>query len=198
MSTDVKESNKVLDLKELPLEMIDFTERSGWRWVPRRLGIGLLIFFYYVYAACFIMVIIGFLNYLKIPHIFGMSKHAISDLMQEPLMLMSTFGFLGSVFVITRTFVRTANKIDLPASWYVTRPLTGVLLALFIYYAFRAGQLVFYSSGGVEGQENEINVYSLSILAIITGIFAEEAYKALYALGKRVLNIKQDTTGTPS
>lgn len=116
-----------------------------------------------------------------------------------PLLLMVTFGFIGGVFSISQTFVRTSQKFidgkpqrnDLPVAWYLTRPLQSALMAIFIYYAFRAGQLVFYSMEGAP-DEKQINVFTLSLLAIIAGAFSEQAFEKLRSIAANILTIKSN------
>ena len=108
------------------------------------------------------------------------------------LQLMLLFGALGAVFMITRTFVRTVDKIDLPVVWYLTRPFQGAIMAIFIYLAFLAGQIAFYSGKGDAVNPNEINVYTISLLAIIAGMFTDHAYTRLLRVAERLL-IKEAT-----
>jgi len=115
---------------------------------------------------------------------------------KNPL-LMITFGFLGSVFFVTRTFLSAEQNRDLRGSWYVLRPLQGALMALFIYYSFRAGQLVFYSGEGTRVAESAINVYTLSVLAVFAGMFSDYAYERLRAAAIKVFGqLGKDTDAT--
>ena len=171
-----------MELENLQMERIDFTNSPPWQWRARRIGIGVLLFFYYTYA---IMFIVSFIS----PEAFELSME-ISGKQANHYLLMTTFGFLGSVFALSRTFVITQNKVDFPVAWYITRPLQGVLMALFIYFAFRAGQLVFFSGGGTEVDEKSINVYTLSILAVLAGLFSEHSYARLFALAEKTIKPK--------
>ncbi|MBI5097034.1 MAG: hypothetical protein HZB32_05260 [Nitrospirae bacterium] len=54
-------------------------------------------------------------------------------------------------------------------------------MAVFLYYVFRAGQLVFYSGAG-SVREEEVNVWTISILAILAGAFTEDAYARLSSI----------------
>jgi hypothetical protein len=173
-----------MEFEHLKMERTDFTESSHWKWISRRIGIGLLLFVYYLYALMFITSFIDPDLSLIVTQISGRKTN--------PYLLMTTFGFLGSVFALSRTFIITQNKIDYPVAWYITRPLQGILMALFIYFAFRAGQLVFFSGGGTEVNEQEINVYTLSILAILAGLFSEHAYAYLFALAQKLIKPKPD------
>lgn len=177
-----------MEFENLKMERIDFTTSSAWRWGFRRIGIGLLLWLYYSYAVMFIVL-------LAAPDLFSdVASNNIQpkDLIKNHYLLMTTFGFLGSVFALSRTFVITQNKVDFPVAWYITRPLQGVLMALFLYFAFRAGQLVFFSGGGTEVDEKSINVYTLSILAILAGLFAEHSYARLFALAEKLIKPKPD------
>ena len=173
-----------MEFEHLKMERIDFTTTSAWKWRLRRTGIGLLLWIYYTYA---VMFIIAFID----PTLFEFVGQ-IAGYKSNHYLLMTTFGFLGSVFDLSRTFVITQNKIDFPVAWYITRPLQGVLMALFIYFAFRAGQLVFFSGGGTEVKEESINVYTLSILAILAGLFAEHSYARLFALAEKLIKPKPE------
>jgi hypothetical protein len=176
-----------MDVSQLKLEPIDFSDLPAYRWRIRRIVIGLLLFFYYCYALIFVFLLVD-------PAFFDLpeSPSEVTSLLENPILLMVTFGFLGSVFFITRTFVRTSKKIDFPISWYLTRPVQGILMALFIYFAFRAGQFVFYSGGGTEVEESAINAYTLSILAIVAGMFTDQAYERLYAIALRIMKTGEE------
>jgi len=173
-----------MEFENLKMERIDFTTSSAWRWRFRRIGIGLLLSIYYIYA---VMFIVSFIS----PESFSFAN-VIAAKQTNHYLLMTTFGFLGSVFALSRAFVITQNKVDFPVAWYITRPLQGVLMALFLYFAFRAGQLVFFSGGGTEVDEKSINVYTLSILAILAGLFAEHSYARLFALAEKLIKPKPD------
>lgn len=199
-----------MDIFRLPIDLIDFNHAPESRWHIRRFFIGFMLFLYYSYAFMFFFMVI-FPSHAPInidiqPPPAQMQpaepdkNRADTELTTEqipqkkqktahPLILMVTFGFIGGVFFITRTFVRTTQKLkkngherfDMAVAWYLTRPLQSALMAVFIYYAFRAGQLVFYSMEGAPS-EQQINVYTLSLLAIVAGAFTEQAFEKLHAI----------------
>lgn len=105
---------------------------------------------------------------------------------QTPLIMMMVMGFLGSVFFLIRVLVRTRRDLDMPVMWYALRPFMGMLLAVFIYFSFRAGGLVFFTSA--DGAE-DLNIYTLAILAITTGIFSEQAFERLHATAVSMLAV---------
>ena len=171
-----------MEFENLKMERIDFTKTSLWRWRVRRIGIGFLLYFYYSYAALFVV------SYI-FPDLDLLGTGAVKGIAgqhENHYLLMTTFGFLGSIYALSRTFVITQNKIDYPVVWYITRPLQGILMALFLYFAFRAGQLVFFSGGG-SVDENSINVYTLSLLAVLAGLFSEHAYTRLFVLAEKLI-----------
>ncbi len=180
-----------MDISNLKLELLDFSEQSSTKWIIRRIFIGFWLFIYYIYAFTFFVGV-------AIPEsklfTFLSSTEKI-----PPLLIMVTFGFIGGVFLITRTYVRTTQKVvngtkqrqDVPIVWYFSRPFQSALMAIFIYYAFRAGQLVFFSGEGVPG-EGQINVYTLSLLAIIAGAFSEQAFEKLHSIASGILNTRTE------
>lgn len=168
-----------MEFENLKMERIDFTKVSLWRWRVRRIGIGFLLYFYYSYAVLFVV------SYI-FPDWELFAVKGIAGQHENHYLLMTTFGFLGSIYALSRTFVITQNKIDYPVVWYITRPLQGILMALFLYFAFRAGQLVFFSGGG-SVDEKSINVYTLSLLAVLAGLFSEHAYARLFVLAEKVI-----------
>ena len=171
---------------QLRLELIDFTEISQWKWRLRRIFIGYLLAIYYGYAFMFFI----FLLYPTTSDAESPASFTVSS--TDRLLITATFGLLGSMFFITRTFIRTVNKKDLPVVWYLTRPIQGTLMAVFLYYAFRAGQLVFFSAGDA-GQEEAIIVWSISMLAILAGAFSEEAYDQLHSIAMSIFKPSQET-----
>ena len=204
-----------MDIFRLELELTSFLNYSVARWRIRRIFIGFLLCFYYMYAGLFFFIVAfpqdSSLFFSESSQVKAPTQTAqqSNDLGQEspkvdlkpitPLVLMVTFGFIGGVFSITQTFVRTTEKLidgkpqrnDLPVSWYLTRPLQSALMAIFIYYAFRAGQLVFYSMEGAP-DEKQINVFTLSLLAIIAGAFSEQAFEKLRSIATNILKVKSN------
>ena len=189
-----------MDLAKLRLELIDFNEKPRWHWFVRRVFIGFWLVFCCMYALAFFVLLLS-------PDLFRLMDTVVTDtvvtgtevtdievptfqITKTPLLVTATFGFLGSIFFIVRTFIRTVSKRDVPVAWYIARPLQGVLMSVFLYYAFRAGQLVFYSGGG-SADETQINVWSISVLAILAGAFSEEAYDWLYTIAAGVFKTRE-------
>ena len=209
-----------MDLFELKLELINFSKCSPYRWWLRRTFIGFLLSVYYIYAFMFFFMAafpnIDFLGTDDIPQVTISSNENHPETKQNnkapkkeeskpdkeavhPLLLIVTFGFIGGVFFITRTFVRTSQKLagdeaerkDVSVAWYMTRPLQSALMAIFIYYAFRAGQLVFYSMEGAPS-EKQINVFTLSLIAIVAGAFSEQAFEKLHEIATNLFKVKKE------
>ena len=61
-------------------------------------------------------------------------------------------------------------------------------MAIFIYLAFLAGQIAFYSGKGDSVNPNEINVYTISLLAIVAGMFTDHAYARLLRVAEKLLS----------
>lgn len=194
-----------MDLFHLKLELINFSKYSPFRWRLRRIFIGFLLFIYYTYALIFFFTVafpdnVFVSTFIGTP-IEGPGQETLEfeskEVTAHPLILMFTFGFLGGVFFITRTFVRTAEELvgeekerkDVAVAWYLTRPMQSALMAIFIYYAFRAGQLVFYSGTG-SVNEDELNVYTLSLIAIVAGAFSEQAFEKLHSIATGIFKVK--------
>lgn len=167
---------------DLESRLIDFTDTNGFMWFLRRAGITVLLMFYYMYAVSFgvLMMMPG-----AAPELAELAAEAAISPDGKNVAVMMTFGFMGGVFRITRTYSRTIHRMDMPLSWYVTRPLQAAVMAIFIYFAFRAGQLVFYS-GGQDATAEQVNTYTLSILAIVSGLFTEQAYISLKMISQRL------------
>lgn len=177
-----------MDLSQIKLELIDFTKIALWKWRLRRFFIGYLLLIYYSYTFLFFAGLLLQTEKASTDNVWGVFEYSL----EYPLWITITFGFLGSIFLITRTFVRTVNKKDLPLVWYVTRPLQGILMSVFLYYAFKAGELVFYNSGATTDGTG-INVWTISILAILVGVFPEEAYDRLHSIATRLFKSRQET-----
>ena len=211
-----------MNIDTLNLKTFDFRESSAFYWIIRRVFIGFYLFIIYMYAILFAILVqtgelkttMAELNVHESQNELNLKKKTVTDIERSEklvaeqnsdggddfnkyfpkthLQLMLLFGALGAVFMITRTFVRTVDKIDLPVVWYLTRPFQGALMAIFIYLAFLAGQIAFYSGKGDAVNPNEINVYTISLLAIIAGMFTDHAYTRLLRVAERLL-IKEAT-----
>ena len=182
-------------------EPIDFSAMPYLLWILRRSTIAVFILIYYMYAFVAVMFQVfepEVINKLSTGPNQQSMPPAYSALLRSPTFNMTTFGFLGGIFVITRTFVSSAfRRPDMPFSWYITRPLQAILIALFIYYAFLAGQLVFYS-GGSDPKQEAVNIYAISILAIVAGMFTEQAYLSLKTLSRKLIPSKRQPDEVPS
>jgi len=208
-----------MDIDNLRLKHFDFKDSSKIYWIVRRIGIGFYIFIIYMYAIVFAILwqTESFnistdrqqVTYSKQVEPIAENKDEkatvssnategskTSDLKHffptTHITIMLLFGALGSVFMVTRTFVRTVDKIDLPVVWYLTRPFQGALMSLFIYLTFLAGQIVFYSGKGEAVNPNEINVYTISLLAIVAGMFTDHAYDRLRFIADRLFKKVKD------
>jgi hypothetical protein len=194
-------------MDELKLQPIDFSALSPARWRFRRGCIGVLLVLYFLYAflTSLFMFSVDFLEDKTSTTVQSVEANPqpkdqeslpglISREHRQQLTMLATFGFLGSLFCISRIFVLTTNRIDMPAVWYITRPFQSILMAWFFYYAFLAGQLVFYSGDPSATGGDTINIYSLAILAIVAGVFTEQAYEALRTFAFRLFKQTDKTS----
>jgi len=105
------------------------------------------------------------------------------------------FGILGALFMATRTFVRTTNFVDVPVAWYVTLPVQGALMAIFLFVLLRAGQITFFGADG-GASDRSINSFTVSLLALIGGMFTDTAFERLRKVGRGALgDRKEEDTG---
>lgn len=169
-----------MDPTKLTLELIDFEGKSPWRWRIRRFFIGYLLLTWYLYAIIFFYLLIGPEGAEFLGLEIGSGEYQ--------LLITVTFGLLGSMYLVTRTFIRTVQKRDFPIVWYIARPIQGAIMALFVYYTFRAGQLAFFNGGETPVTEDQINIWMVSTLAILTGAFADEAFQKLYSIAQRMFS----------
>lgn len=179
-----------MDINDLKISLIDFSGLSRPHWFFRRFVIGSILFTYMLYA-------IAFFFQLALPEydLFEFSSDGTLPPIPDAITV-ATFGFIGGVFFGARTFIRTTQRradaqlyrFDLPISWYLLRPMLGSLTAIFLYYTILAGQVVFFVTDGTQ-QTESVNIYTISLLAIIAGTFTEEAFAKLYSVAKNAFKV---------
>ncbi|MEM8868401.1 MAG: hypothetical protein AAGC73_09045 [Verrucomicrobiota bacterium] len=179
-----------MDINDFKLGLVDHSHAGGLRWKFRRFGIGTILSFYLMYA-------VAFFFQLAFPEHDLFELGDGSDTWSIPdAITVATFGFIGGVFFVSRTFIRTTERwsengplrFDLPVSWYLLRPMLGSLTSIFLYYTVLAGQLVFFNNEQTQDADS-INIYTLSLLAIIAGIFTEEAFEKLHSVAKTAFRV---------
>lgn len=183
---------------EITPKPIDFSKKTVWHWHIRRIVIGCILAFLYIYAFTALTLIIFD------PAAFEMTSNSkdktnsaalIKLITQNPTFITAMFAYLGSMFNITRFFVLTSgSQSDMSIAWYITRPFQAVLAGIFLYYVFYAGQLIFFNMSPTEG-EGSVNIYTISILAVLAGMFTEQVYESLQALSKKLIVVEKPAEG---
>jgi len=95
------------------------------------------------------------------------------------LAIVALAGGSGSMVATLLAYVQHASeKRDFRLSyapWYVVRPLLGVLLAIAVYFLIKGGLLVL----GEAPTSSEVNVFGLSGLSLLVGMFSKNAVEKL-------------------
>jgi hypothetical protein len=111
------------------------------------------------------------------------------------LLLTLAMGALGSTILVTVQFLaplkissvtgQSADPDGPPLSWFVFRPFLGMIVALAVFIAFRAGQITLSATPG--GGDNGINPFVVSFFALIAGLLSEKAIEFLVRSGEKLL-----------
>jgi hypothetical protein len=131
-------------------------------------------------------------NYL---HNFGINTRYITTLSYESLTLMFVFviGAIGSLLYITKHFLHMAMQghgwLDQPSrpfSWYLFRPIFGIVVALAVYLLVKAGQLALGGSDSL----GDLNLPIFSVVALFAGLLSWHALDAIESRGKKWFNVQ--------
>lgn len=91
-------------------------------------------------------------------------------------------GILGSTIYITYEYFKP--KAPRPLSWFFFRPVMGMFMALAIYIFIRAGQSFSFMGSSTNSMQNEnMNPFFISFVAIISGLLSEQAYAKIIRVG---------------
>lgn len=104
------------------------------------------------------------------------------------LILTLVMGCLGTTITVTSQFFRAPMEKSLV--WYMFRPALGVVTALAVYVAFRAGQIGLSGSGTTE----DLNPFVISFFAVAAGLVSEDAIKQLSRLGRGLFGGKTEAS----
>jgi uncharacterized membrane protein len=115
----------------------------------------------------------------------------VASLPRDLLTLFVTLmmGALGSVLFVTRTYLQQGDERGF--AWYLFRPFLGMITALAVFVAFKAGQLTL---GGVT-TDQPLNPFLLSFVAIISGLLSEQAIERLARIGGNMFRGDQEAGG---
>ena len=117
---------------------------------------------------------------LYLSFFFAMPKNIVI------LMLALAMGALGSTIHLSRTAFGSSHKY--PVSWYVMRPFHGMVLALAMYIMVKSGQ---YAVMEPSAANEDLNPFTISLLAIVSGLFSEKAYERLQRASEAVFEPKE-------
>jgi hypothetical protein len=111
------------------------------------------------------------------------------------LLLTLAMGALGSTIFVTVQFLgplqvsrvteNPAQKQVPPWPWFIFRPFLGMIVALAVFIAFRAGQITLSATPG--GGDNGINPFVISFFALIAGLLSEKSIEYLVRSGEKLL-----------
>jgi cytochrome bd-type quinol oxidase subunit 2 len=160
-------------------EPLDFTDVEDSKWRSHRIICAVLLALYHAVIAAAIVLF---------PTETESTDTRLAWANEHHFVLVGLFGFLGCALYVSLQFVRSTRASDMPVRWYVLRPLQSVLLSFFIYLSVRAGQHALFSGGGPVDEDN-INLYSLGLVAALTGIFSEQAYAKLEELARKAFKV---------
>ncbi|MGI9509434.1 MAG: hypothetical protein ACR2QJ_08815, partial [Geminicoccaceae bacterium] len=122
---------------------------------------------------------------------FGFDPQRISTLSRETLGLLFVFviGAIGSVIYITKDSIQLVlegnwltDKPKRSITWYVFRPVFGVIVALAAFLLFKAGQLAMGNGGTVDGSQ-DFNLPILSVIALFAGLLSWQALEVIETRG---------------
>jgi hypothetical protein len=123
-------------------------------------------------------------------HNLGINTRYMTTLSNESLTLIFVFviGAIGSLLYITKHYLHMAiqghswlDEPSRPLSWYLFRPIFGIVVALAVYLMVRAGQLAL---GGSDSFGN-LNLPIFSVVALFAGLLSWHALDAIESRGKR-------------
>jgi transcriptional regulator with XRE-family HTH domain len=114
------------------------------------------------------------------------------------LLLTLLMGALGSLLYVSRYYLDWALKggslmkaAPRPMSWFVIRPMFGMITALAILILIKAGQLSFSSGTSFSLEEGSVNPFLIAFAAIIAGLMSWQCLELIETTGERWLRSAQ-------
>lgn len=93
------------------------------------------------------------------------------------LILTLSMGVFGSTIAVSRSLYDSGTDITPTAQYYLFRPIQGAVMALTIYFLFKAGVLILAVPSATSLASHDLNPFVIAFLGIISGLFAEYAYE---------------------
>lgn len=114
------------------------------------------------------------------------------------LLLTLLMGALGSLLYVSRAYLgwafkgaRLSEPAPLPLSWFILRPMFGMITALAILILIKAGQLGFSSGTTFSLEEGSVNPFLIGFIAIIAGLMSWQCLELIESVGERWLRSAQ-------
>jgi hypothetical protein len=107
------------------------------------------------------------------------------------LLISTVAGALGSGVILLVSFVDFVGNRMLISSWgwwYVTRPVVGMTVGLFVYIAIRGGIL----KTGSDVHVDVLNPYTVATIAVLGGAFSNHILNRLRAFAERQFGTPPD------
>ena len=123
----------------------------------------------------------------------GINTRYIATLGYESLELLFVFviGAIGSLLYITKYYLQMTiqghgwlDRPSRPLSWYLFRPIFGIVVALAIYLTVKAGQLAMGGSDSL----GKLNLPIFSLISLFAGLLSWHALDAIESRAKRWFN----------
>jgi hypothetical protein len=123
---------------------------------------------------------------------FGLSLKNLATMGSQTLNLMLVFvmGAIGSLLYITKhrltLVIQGQTGTAKPAralSWYIFRPIFGIVVAFAIFLLYKAGQIAL-SAGTANAISADVNVPILSVVSLFAGLLSWQALETIETKGK--------------
>lgn len=124
---------------------------------------------------------LGFLE-----QVYGYSLLATMPTQLLTLLLTMAMGALGSMLYITTDYFR--SEFERTFSWYVFRPVLGMVTAIAVFVLFKGGQLTISDAGASQALSEGLNPFFISFLGIISGLLSEQAIQRIRSAGTSVFS----------
>lgn len=113
----------------------------------------------------------------------GANIKGISQI-QELLVIMFAAGVGSSVTNILGFLSHASVQKDFDPAytpWYIARPVLAMLLGLIFYFVIKGG-LIVLTAGNTTSGVNELNLWTLSAIGALVGLFSQNAFEKLRKL----------------
>ncbi|SNZ19571.1 hypothetical protein [Cohaesibacter gelatinilyticus] len=106
------------------------------------------------------------------------------------LFLVLIMGGLGGLISLTQSFLSDSEPDPHP-SYYIFRPILGILAAFAVFILVKAGVLV--AAGATPNGTDSLNPYFVAFLGVVSGLMAPNALKRIQVAGESLFRTSTDT-----